>query len=107
MEYFHAHIYYDKETLNKAKELIQKANLLDYIEVGRMHEKPVGPHPMWSCQLLCLTKDINRLIPWLMNNRDNLKVFIHPVSDDDLKDHTVHTMWLGKSVELNLNIFKK
>lgn len=105
MDYFHAHIYYDETTIEEAKKLVEKAQSLDYVEVGRMHERPVGPHPMWSCQLLCKTSDIGRLIPWLMLNRDELVIFIHPVSGNDLDDHTKHIMFLGDPVKLNTEMF--
>jgi aromatic ring-cleaving dioxygenase len=106
MDHFHAHIYYDEKTIDKAKRLVKKAESLNYLEIGRMHEKPVGPHPLWSCQLLCLTKDINKLIPWLMVNREDLTIFIHPLSGNDLDDHSKHVMFLGEAVALNLDIFK-
>jgi DOPA 4,5-dioxygenase len=107
MEHFHAHVYYDETTLDKAKSLIQQASDLNYLEIGRMHERSVGPHPLWSCQLLCLTKDLGRLIPWLMKNRGELTIFIHPVGDNDLDDHSRHAMFLGEPVEINLDIFKQ
>lgn len=106
MKEFHAHLYFDKETLNIAKKIIDLAANFDFIKVGTVHEKTIGPHPMWSCQLLFKTEHLNTILPWLMSNREGLKVFIHPLSGDELKDHTIHAMWLGEPVELDLSIFK-
>ena len=46
METFHAHIYYEQSTFEKAKTLVDKAYDQEGVTVGRMHEKPVGPHPV-------------------------------------------------------------
>ncbi len=71
-----------------------------------MHHKPVGPHPLWSCQLAFAASEFATLIPWLVAKRNGLSVLVHPVSGDDLKDHSEHAMWLGNSAELDLSIFK-
>ena len=107
MKHFHAHLYYNSDTFELAKRVISQATKLDYVEIGRMHEKPVGPHPMWSCQLLFKTENLSKMIPWLMQNREGLIVFVHPVSGNDLEDHTIHAMWLGEAVDLNIEMFKK
>ena len=52
MNQFHAHIYYNSETLDQARALVEKVSKKQGVQIGRMHEKPVGPHPTWSCQLL-------------------------------------------------------
>ncbi|MCP4208130.1 MAG: DOPA 4,5-dioxygenase family protein, partial [Shimia sp.] len=72
---------------------------------GRMHEKPVGPHPCWSCQLAFEPETFAAFIPWLALNRDGLVVFIHPDTGDELKDHTEHAMWMGEMMELDLSVF--
>lgn len=48
---FHAHVYYDEGSMRKAKMLCEVASSRFPINMGHMHQKPVGPHPMWSCQL--------------------------------------------------------
>ena len=71
-----------------------------------MHEKPIGPHPTWSCQLLFSKVQLTSMIIWLLENRRGLTVFIHPVTGDDFLDHTDHAIWLGNQVELNLEGLK-
>ena len=102
METFHAHIYYEQSTFEKAKTLVAKAYDQEGVTVGRMHEKPVGPHPVWSCQLLFHKEQLTNMMIWLLKNRKGLTIFIHPVSGDDLLDHTDYSIWLGKKLELNL-----
>ena len=106
MEKFHAHIYYEKETLEKAKTLVDQAYSKEGVIVGRMHERPVGPHPTWSCQLLFSKDQLTNMMIWLLENRKGLTIFIHPVTGNDLLDHTDHAIWLGKKIDLNLKVLK-
>jgi DOPA 4,5-dioxygenase len=99
---YHAHIYFDKNTLEHATTLSNQAGKLFGLEIGRVHQKPVGPHPMWSCQILFHRMQFDELIPWLNENRKGLTVFVHPLTGDDILDHTKYAYWLGESVELNL-----
>jgi aromatic ring-cleaving dioxygenase len=75
--------------------------------MGRVHEKRVGPHPRWSCQLAFDSTQFDALIAWLDGHREGLTVFVHGVTGDDLADHTVHASWLGEPVELDLSVFQR
>ena len=103
---YHAHIYFDKETTLAAKEVCDASGHLFGLKVGRFHEKLVGPHPCWSCQVTFGTKDFERYISWLDKNRKGLTVLVHALTGNDLKDHTDFAYWLGEAVELNLQSFK-
>ena len=48
---YHAHIYFDASTIEQARTLCEDAAKLFPLRMGRVHERPVGPHPDWSCQL--------------------------------------------------------
>ncbi|WP_292952828.1 MULTISPECIES: DOPA 4,5-dioxygenase family protein [unclassified Neptuniibacter] len=104
---YHAHIYFDQETYVQAENLCLEAEKLFPIKRGRFHKKNVGPHPCWSCQLAFEASEFPTLIPWLNFHRKGLNVLIHPVTDDDLKDHQDYTMWLGQSFTLDLSIFTR
>ena len=104
---YHAHVYFDELTLEQAKLLCQRAASELNIPVGRVHTRPVGPHPKWSCQLIFNSKNFDSVISWLEDNRNGLTVLVHGVTDDDLADHTDHAAWLGKSEPLKLEMFKK
>lgn len=71
-----------------------------------MHQKPVGPHPCWSCQLTVRPEDFGQVIPWLALNRNGLIVFIHPDTGEDVKDHSEYAIWMGKVEEINLSFLK-
>ncbi|CAM3472801.1 DOPA 4,5-dioxygenase family protein [Parendozoicomonas haliclonae] len=103
---YHAHVYFDQSTLAFATELCEQAGQKFGLKVGRVHQKNVGPHTRWSCQILFTFKDFEPFIPWLDANRDGLSVLVHGVTGDDLKDHTDYAYWLGEAVEVNLEGLK-
>jgi DOPA 4,5-dioxygenase len=102
---YHAHVYFDKESADSARRICNEAGSLFELNVGRFHEKLVGPHPMWSCQLAFSSSIFDKFIPWLDQNRQGLTVFVHGLTGDNLKDHTDYAYWLGDSVTLNLDMF--
>ncbi len=102
---FHAHVYFDEASLEQARALCEAARDRFALQMGRMHEKLVGPHPRWSCQLAFAPDQFGQVIPWLALNRDGLTVFIHPETGDDLTDHTEHAIWMGEMLDLDLSIF--
>ena len=100
---YHAHVYYDAATREQAQRLCSAAGAAFGVKVGRMHDKPVGPHPRGSCQLTVPTSQFASVIPWLIENRRGLTVFIHAETGNALKDHTDHVLWLGPSEPLKLS----
>ena len=102
---YHAHVYFDADTVEKATALCAAARDRFGVVMGRVHERPVGPHPMFSCQLAASIEQFGALLPWLALNRDGLIVFAHPETGDDLADHRDHGTWLGTGLELDLSIF--
>jgi len=105
VEGYHAHVYFDAVTREQAQQVCQTATDIFGIEMGHMHQKPVGPHPCWSCQLSFSAQQFAAVVTWLAMHRDGLTVFIHPLSGDDLRDHRDFAMWLGKVEPLSLGMF--
>ena len=103
---FHAHVYFDANTLEQARTLCEAAARRFPLQMGRVHQQPVGPHPDWSCQLAFATAIAGEVISWLALNRDGLVVFVHPLTGDDLADHRDHAIWMGAVRPLDLSIFK-
>lgn len=102
---YHAHVYYDQDSIEQARKLLHAAVDAWGVEMGHMHEKLVGPHPMWSCQLAATSEQFAELLPWLALNRNGLIIFAHPETDDGLADHRDHGIWLGTGLDLDLSIF--
>jgi DOPA 4,5-dioxygenase len=107
IESWHAHVYFDSGSRSKAWALREtiEVELASQAEIGRFHEKPVGPHPMWSYQLAFSPTHFSQVISWLVLNHGTLDVFVHPNTGDELSDHRDSALWLGKSHELNLAAF--
>ncbi|MBN8753606.1 MULTISPECIES: DOPA 4,5-dioxygenase family protein [Variovorax] len=104
---YHAHLYFGPDTLAQARALSERAGHELMVVVGRVHERLVGPHPHWSCQLAFDAAEFDQVIAWLEANRNGLDVFVHGVTGDDLADHTAHAMWLGEESALDLRMFRR
>ena len=101
---WHAHVYFDAASRDAAwalREVIAVA-LVGRFEMGRFHEQPVGPHPMWSYQLAFSPANFAHVVGWLALNHGALDVFVHPNTDDELRDHRDCAIWLGRSYTLEL-----
>ena len=48
-----------------------------------------------------------QVVPWLMLNRENLDILVHPSTGDDVADHTKHALWLGNKLELNVGFLRR
>jgi len=50
---WHAHVYFDAVSRDDAWSFrdVVTARFGNTVEIGRFHERPVGPHPQWSFQI--------------------------------------------------------
>jgi aromatic ring-cleaving dioxygenase len=106
---WHAHVYFDAASRDAAwalRETIER-ELAGRMTMGRFHERPVGPHPMWSYQMSVAGADFSHVVGWLALNHAALDVFVHPNTDDELRDHRDSAVWVGKSHVLNLGCFAR
>jgi|SRR5699024_4009463 len=103
---YHSHVYFDAQTQAQAELLCKgAAERFPELKMGRTHQRPIGPHPDWSCQLSYPSVLLNDVLPWLAVNRNGLVIFTHPLSGNDLRDHRDYAIWMGAVRPLNLNIF--
>lgn len=107
IQHFHAHVYFDASTLAQARSLCAQAASLPGVAVGRVHERPVGPHPRWSCQLAFDRTQFDAVVAWLEAHRNGLDVLVHGQTGDALADHTTHARWLGQPWPLALEMFQQ
>jgi aromatic ring-cleaving dioxygenase len=105
---YHAHIYYDPPTREKAARLREGMGAaFPAATLGSWHDEPVGPHTVAMYQVAFATEDLTRLVPWLMLNRDGLDVLVHPLAGNAYDDHTIYAMWLGDKLPLKLDVLKR
>ncbi len=103
---YHAHVYFDETTREPARAL-REAIVAEFdVEMGRWHEKLVGPHPCWSYLVTFAPALFSELVPWLMLNRGDLAVLLHPNTGDSLADHRDFPFWMGEAVAIDLSIFE-
>ena len=104
IESWHAHVYFDASSRAEAWALreVLAVELAPWMELGRFHERPVGPHPQWSYQLAFPASNFAHVLGWLALNHGTLDVFVHPNTGDELRDHRDCALWLGRSHVLNL-----
>jgi DOPA 4,5-dioxygenase len=104
IESWHSHVYFDPATRDIAwalrEKIVERFN--GKMEMGRFHERAVGPHPMFSYQIAFKPEHFNEIISWLALNRGALIVFTHPNTGDDLGDHRDRAVWMGAVLPLKL-----
>lgn len=101
---YHIHVYFDAGTCEPAarvREAVAKA--FPGAQIGRWHEQPVGPHPMWSYQVAFGADLFGVLVPWMLLNREGLTVLVHPRTGDEIADHRDLPFWLGTPQVLDLS----
>ena len=102
---WHAHVYFDPATRDAAWALRERIEKQFDIQMGRFHEKPVGPHPMFSYPVTVRNDQFTPVVSWLTLNHGDLTVFIHPNTGQDLEDHRDRALWIGQSMPLVLSLF--
>jgi aromatic ring-cleaving dioxygenase len=107
IESWHAHIYFDSTSRDAAWAFREQIETYwrDALLIGRFHERPVGPHPMWSYQLEFTQAQFADVVGWLTLNHGALDIFMHPNTGNALRDHRDAAVWIGRSHELVLKVF--
>jgi DOPA 4,5-dioxygenase len=99
---YHAHIYFDGPEQRAIAAWIRERVAERFsVQLGRWHEKLVGPHHRPMYQIAFDVAVFPQLVPWLMINRQGLSVLVHPNTDSPYDDHLVHALWLGDKLALN------
>lgn len=99
---YHAHIYYNDATRSIAEKLRDTLASDFPVRIGR-NAGIAGPHPVPQIQIIFTKDGFQRVVPWLMLNREGLDILVHPLSDDEYDDHTANALWLGTPVALKLD----
>ncbi len=103
LRHFHAHVYFEAGQLDTATRLREELGARFPVALGRLHERPVGPHAKAMFQVAFDRTSFTDVVTWLLGNRSGLDVLVHGESGDDLRDHTEHTLWLGTPQPLDLD----
>ena len=101
---YHAHIYYDADSRDRAATLRAWIEQRFQVRMGRWHDVPVGPHPSAMYQVAFQPDQFPTLVPFLMLNRQGLTVLLHPETGRPRDDHTLHAIWAGEVLSLKTAI---
>ena len=100
---YHAHIYYDPAERPAAAALRD-----DFGEdpailfVGAMTDGAAGPHPIAQYEVHFLARSQAAVVAAI--EATGLRALVHPLTDDDLADHTTLANWIGEPVVLDVTV---
>ncbi|MEH2044594.1 DOPA 4,5-dioxygenase family protein [Nostoc sp.] len=104
---FHAHVYFDPGSRDVAARVREGLGARFDVQLGRWFDKPIGPHPKAMYQVAFLPNQFDKVVPWLMLNREGLDILVHPETGNAVADHAVHSLWLGEKLNLNIEFLQK
>ena len=105
---YHAHVYYLPDTRAAAEALrirlidnMKSGEIPQLLFVGQLKDRKAGPHPIPQFEMH-FTREAVPMILRLIED-SGLTALVHPLTDDDLADHTTLARWLGTPIELDLS----
>jgi DOPA 4,5-dioxygenase len=99
---YHAHIYYLDGERPAAEALRHEfQNYSEILFVGQMTDGGVGPHPIPQYEVHFLERSRDGVVAAI--EASGLRALVHPLTDDDLADHTTHARWIGEPLELDVS----
>jgi aromatic ring-cleaving dioxygenase len=103
---YHAHIYFDEDSYEKAA-LIRKWSAERFsIELGDWNDEPRGPHVTPSFYFGFENALLPVVVPWLQLNSLGLTMLLHPNTDDPRADHLYYTLRVNRAQPVNAYAMK-
>ena len=101
---YHAHIYYTDDDRPAARALRDEfaAGRPEVLFVGRMTDRGVGPHPLPQFEVHFPERSRAGIIAAI--EATDLRALVHPLTDDDLADHTAFAHWIGEPLALDVSV---
>ena len=100
---FHAHIYYPMAERIRAVALQETLSQTSgVLFTGSLRDAEVGPHLLPQFEIHFPEAALPAILPLI--EASGLTALIHPLTDDDLADHTTLGEWIGVPVVLDLTV---
>ena len=100
---YHAHIYFDDAERAAATELRDGFGRdAEVLFVGDLTDGAAGPHPIAQYEVHFLGAAVPAIVAKI--EATGLRALVHPLTDDDLADHTTLAHWIGEPVELDVTV---
>ena len=104
---YHAHLYYVPETRAVAeaarlrlRNMMESGEIPQLLFVGQLKDHKAGPHPIPQFEIHYTKEALPAILRFIEDT--GLTALVHPLTDDDLADHTSLGHWIGTPVELDL-----
>ncbi len=104
---YHAHVYFDEDSYEKAALLRRWVAERFEVELGDWNQGPRGPHVTPSFYFGFTNDLVHVILPWLQLNSLGLTILLHPNTDDPRSDHIHYTAWINRSQPVNAYGMKK
>ena len=98
---YHAHVYYDPGERAAADRLRQRLSE-SVLYTGELRDEPVGPHPKAQFEVHFREDALEQVVSVI--KASGLNALVHPLTDDDLADHTSLGQWLREPLPLDLSV---
>lgn len=99
---YHVHIYFTPEQRGAAEDLRRRLMAeRSVLFVGSLTSGKAGPHPLPQFEAHFLKRSLGDIRPII--EESGLRALVHPLTDDDLADHTSLANWIGEPLELDLS----
>lgn len=69
--------------------------------------KPVGPHPIGSFETWVPVEYFAKAYEWFVQKRSPLTIFVHPLTEHEVTDHTARVVFMGKSYTLDTSVLRE
>ena len=101
---YHAHIYFTDDQMPVARRLRDQfmAGTVRILFVGAMTDRGVGPHPLPQFEIHFRERSLHGVVTAIEDS--GLRALVHPLTDDDLADHTTLAHWIGEPLPLDVSV---
>ncbi|GLQ88288.1 DOPA 4,5-dioxygenase family protein [Dyella flagellata] len=104
---YHAHIYFEPSQRGLAataqtllRDSMDSGKIPTLLFVGQLKSGKEGPHPIPQFEIHFTKEALPAIVDFI--KASGFRALVHPLTDDDLADHTSLAHWIGEPLELDL-----